>query len=128
MQRNTKQRDIICAALASTGDFVSAQQLHDMLGAHAPSLATVYRTLQALADAGDIDSLVRGSETTYRACAANHHHHLVCTDCNATTEIEATEIDDWAGRVAAHHGYELVGHVVELTGRCAECQSSTRLH
>lgn len=128
MRRNTKQREAVCAALAATGDFVSAQQLHEMLGNDAPSLATVYRTLQALAELGDIDSLVRGSETTYRACAPEHHHHLVCVGCNAAVEIEADEIEDWARRVSAAHSYELVGHVVELSGRCADCRNSTGLH
>lgn len=128
MKRNTKQREAVCAALATHDDFVSAQNLHDMLGDSAPSLATVYRTLQALAELGEIDSLVRGTETVYRACAADHHHHLVCVDCNAAVEIEADEVEAWAGRVSVAHGYELLGHVVELSGRCAGCQRNPRLH
>ena len=82
MQRMTKQRAAITDLLDSVADFRSAQQLHELLRSRGEStgLATVYRTLQNLADGGEVDILqTMEGENLYRRCArTEHHHHLVC--------------------------------------------------
>ncbi len=57
--RPTRQRRAVAEALASFADFRSAQEIHDLLGrrGEAVGLATVYRTLQKLAEAGEVDML-----------------------------------------------------------------------
>ncbi|QKT07715.1 transcriptional repressor [Gordonia sp. X0973] len=123
-QRNTRQREAIAAALAATDDFRSAQQLHDELTARGESigLTTVYRNLQALAEAGVVDSLWDGSgETRYRHCSAHHHHHLVCRSCGTTVEIHADEVESWASKVARAHNFSDISHTVEIFGTCADC-------
>ena len=49
----------MAAALDEVDEFRSAQDLHDMLKHRGDSvgLTTVYRTLQSLADAGEVDVL-----------------------------------------------------------------------
>ena len=121
MKRNTKQRTAVMAALAAATDFVSAQQLHALLGAGAPSLATVYRTLQALVEEGTADSVARGGEQAYRACGTAHHHHLVCTQCAATVEVDGGEIEEWAARTAREHGFVPDTHIADIYGRCSRC-------
>src|SRR6185312_7809953 len=73
-------------------DFRSAQEIHEQLrrGGDGIGLTTVYRTLQALADGGEVDVLRSDSgEAVYRRCATvEHHHHLVCRRCGAAVEIE----------------------------------------
>ena len=69
--RNTRQRRIIKATMEELGDFISAQDLHLTLANRKEqvSLATTYRVLQSLANAGELDS-VKGveGETLYRHC------------------------------------------------------------
>lgn len=86
-------------------------------------LATVYRELQSLADAGAIDSLAGPSgETIYRLCdSSGHHHHLVCRACGTSVEIASDEVEHWAHRTARSHGFSSVTHVAELYGICASC-------
>ena len=57
--RPTKQRLAVAAALAGFDDFRSAQEIHDLIRTQGGSvaLATVYRTLSSLAEAGEIDML-----------------------------------------------------------------------
>ena len=52
MKRNTKQREEVWRALERNPGFVSAQELHQALRELGSTigLATVYRTLNALAD------------------------------------------------------------------------------
>ena len=67
--RATKQRAAIADALDSATGFRTAQELHDELKLSGASvgLTTVYRTLQALAETGEVDALRRDDgETIYR--------------------------------------------------------------
>ena len=124
--RATRQRHAIASLLNTVDEFRSAQELHDTLKSEGESigLTTVYRNLQALADAGEIDVLRTDSgESRYRRCSAGHHHHLVCRDCGTTIEVQADPVEDWAAAVASGHGYTDVSHTVEIFGRCPDCHA-----
>ncbi|WP_308295680.1 Fur family transcriptional regulator [Streptomyces odontomachi] len=123
--RSTRQRTAVAAALEDVDEFRSAQELHDMLKHKGDSvgLTTVYRTLQSLADAGEVDVLrTSDGEAMYRRCSTGtHHHHLVCRTCGKAVEIEGPAVETWAESVAAEHGYVDVAHTLEIIGTCAEC-------
>jgi Fur family transcriptional regulator, ferric uptake regulator len=124
--RVTRQRIEVLALLEEIDDFRTAQQLHLMLvnrGARV-GLTTVYRTLQRLVDAGEVDATrLPGGEQLYRQCSRSHHHHLFCRSCGKTVEIKGVGIERWAMRVADEHGFTDVGHAVEVFGSCADCSS-----
>lgn len=124
MKRNTQQRQDVWRALETTADFVSAQQLFQVLKEQGSSigLATVYRTLNALAEEGSADALSVAGENLFRACSPGHHHHLICRVCGKTTEIEASAVEAWANDVAAAAGYANPRHVVDVFGTCPSCQ------
>lgn len=125
--RSTKQRAAIADLLADTEDFLSAQQLHDRLRERGESigLTTVYRNLQALTEAEQIDAIWDGSgEKRYRHCSTGHHHHLVCRACGTTVEITADKVERWADSVASENGFSDISHTVEIFGVCAECSAS----
>ncbi len=121
----TKQRAAIAELLEATDDFKSAQQLHDLLRERGETagLATVYRTLQNLADAGELDVLRTGDgEALYRRCErTEHHHHLVCRSCGKTVEIDGPTVEDWARKVGHSFGFSQIEHTIELFGTCSEC-------
>ncbi len=125
MTRNTRQRAEVLALLDGTDDFRSAQQLHaDLRGRGVGvGLTTVYRTLQLLADAGEVDQMRRpDGEQLYRRCRrGRHHHHLVCRGCGRTVEVEGPAVERWAEELAAEHGFTDVSHTVEIFGTCATC-------
>ena len=123
--RPTRQRTAVVEALDSFDDFRSAQEIHDLLGQRGETvgLATVYRTLQRLADAGEVDLLrTEDGEAVYRRCSDTHHHHLVCRACGATEEIEGPAVERWTRAVADEHGFRDVSHTLELFGTCAACR------
>ena len=122
--RSTRQRTAVAAALDSVRDFRSAQQLHDLLKqrGEAVGLTTVYRTLQGLADAGEVDVLRDADgESRYRRCSTGHHHHLVCRHCKRTVEVAGPAVEQWAERTAREHGFVDVAHTVEVFATCATC-------
>ncbi|CAM3701328.1 Fur family transcriptional regulator [Occultella aeris] len=128
MQRMTRQRAAVSEVLADTEDFRSAQQLHDMLreAGHSVGLATVYRTMQTLAENGDVDVLRNAEgESLFRRCRKQvHHHHLVCRVCGRTVELDAGIVEQWAAEVGQSHGFVDVEHTAELFGTCAECTAA----
>lgn len=122
--RNTRQRRAVAAVLDELDGFASAQQIHELLdnrGEHV-GLSTVYRNLQALVEAGNVDAL-RGDdgETRYRQCSSGHHHHLVCRACGRTVEVEGPTVEQWADRVADEHRFTDVSHTLEIFGTCSNC-------
>ena len=123
--RSTRQRTAVADLLSSLDSFRSAQDLHDLLRREGASvgLTTVYRHLQALVDAGQVDVLrTLDGESIYRRCTtAAHHHHLVCRSCGLTVEVEGPEVEKWAAAVARTHGFTDVAHTVEVFGTCATC-------
>jgi Fur family ferric uptake transcriptional regulator len=124
--RNTRQRGAVSALLAEVEGFHSAQELHAMLRSRsdAVGLTTVYRTLVALADAGEIDVMqTPGGESLYRRCSDGHHHHLVCRSCGRTVEVLGPAVESWAEKVAAQHGYADVSHTLEIFGTCPACSA-----
>ncbi len=122
--RNTWQRSAIRDYMAGVEEFRTASQIHDELKqlGDRMGLATVYRALQTMVEAGEVDTLrTLDGEAAYRKCSDSHHHHLVCRNCGAAQEIAAEVVEIWAAEVAKRHGFTDVGHEVELYGLCAEC-------
>jgi len=122
--RNTRQRGEVLALLEEMDDFRTAQQLHLDLGRRGAKvgLTTVYRTLQLLVDAGEVDTMrMPSGEQLYRRCGRSHHHHLVCRTCGTTVEVEGPAVERWADRVAAEHGFTEVQHTLEIFGTCSRC-------
>lgn len=123
--RPTKQRLAVAEALAATEGFHSAQEIHELLGRRGDSvgLATVYRTLQKLAESGEVDMMrSEDGEAIYRRCSDTHHHHLVCRACGRTVEVEGPAVERWTSAIAAEHGYAEVSHTLEIFGTCPSCR------
>lgn len=124
--RQTWQRAAVRDLMEGSQEFRTAQQVHDALREEGAKvgLATVYRALQAMADADEVDVLrTPDGETAYRSCSEGHHHHLVCRSCGYSIEIKATMLEAWAAEVAEEHGFTQTGHELELYGLCKDCSA-----
>lgn len=128
IKRNTWQRAAVRDFLVANEDFKTAQEVHAELRnvGDKVGLATVYRALQAMVEAGELD-MVRtpDGEAAYRACTPGHHHHVVCRNCAYTVEIEAEAVEQWANTVATKYGFTDAGHEIEIFGLCAACSAQS---
>ncbi|AAZ54894.1 transcriptional repressor [Thermobifida fusca] len=124
----SSRREAVRQALHKSNGFRSAQDLYASLRADGAKigLTTVYRALQALTDAGEVDVLMTDEgEAVYRACSTpTHHHHLVCRDCGKAVEIEGPAVESWADELAAQHGFVDLTHTLELFGTCSDCAAA----
>lgn len=126
-RRPTRQQAAVADLLSRSDDFLSAQAVHARLRdtGEPVGLATVYRTLQAMAEAGAVDVLrTDDGEAVYRRCSTHHHHHLVCRTCGRTVEVEGPAVEQWTDRVAHEHGFSDVTHSLEIYGTCADCATA----
>jgi Fur family ferric uptake transcriptional regulator len=124
-RRTSLKRLAVDDALRESDAFHSAQDIHHLLRSRgaAVGLATVYRNLQAMADAGEVDTIRNeDGELLYRRCSPKHHHHLVCRSCGHVVEVKGPTVERWAKSAAEQHGFTDVEHTVEIFGLCSKCQ------
>ena len=81
------------------------------------SLATIYRTVGVLEQAGIIDKLDVGDGKARYELSGEHHEHLVDVDSGEIHEFQHAELEALKEKIARDMGFELVGHRLELFGR-----------
>jgi Fur family ferric uptake transcriptional regulator len=121
----SRNRVLVLQELAREANDATAQQIHRRLKRRNRSvgLATVYRALSAMSEAGVVDELPHGAtETCYRLCGTGHHHHLVCDGCHRVIELPGCPAKGWIERGAREAGFEVTGHRLEAQGLCASCR------
>ena len=129
--RPTRQRRAVAAALAGFDDFRSAQEIHDLIQKQGDSvgLATVYRTLSALADNGEVDMLRNeDGEAIWRSCSDTHHHHLVCRSCGTVADVDCAVGHAPCLTASDNRGFSVDEAEVIYWGLCPACSSSPDGH
>ena len=81
------------------------------------SLATIYRTVGVLEQAGIVDKLEVGDGKARYELSGEHHEHLVDIDSGEIHEFQHEELEALKEKIARDMGFELVGHRLELFGR-----------
>src|SRR5256884_781090 len=127
----TPQRLAIFRRLAATDRHPSAEELHAAVRREMPtlSLATVYKTLDALAGIGAVRPVSRLGARGRWDANLEPHHHLVCTSCGAVTDVAEPRLEAAArpaAALAARHRFEAAGPSVEIFGRRAACRGRRR--
>ena len=121
MERSTRQRTAIRAVIDAAGRPLSPQEVLEAAQGEVPalSLATVYRNLKGLIDAGEISAVsLPGDSPRYESALHDHHHHFQCTAC-----MRVFDVHDCPGDLAglAPAGFTVERHELTLYGRCNEC-------
>jgi Fur family ferric uptake transcriptional regulator len=122
MERATRQNTAIREALAAAGRPLSPAEVLDEARRHvaALGLATVYRNLKALLDAGEIQVVtLPGEAPRYEPARREHHHHFRCDVCQRVFDVHQCP-GDLAG--LAPPGFSVARHEITLYGRCSDCQ------
>ncbi|MGE5578267.1 MAG: Fur family transcriptional regulator [Syntrophothermus sp.] len=125
--RLTPQRELILEILAENSDrHLSAEEIYDLIRRKNPDvgLATVYRTLELLADLKVIQGINFGD-----GCARyeftgdkHHHHHLICLECGEVEEVDDDLLEKLEQSIEDKHHFKIIDHQVKFYGVCQRCQ------
>jgi Fur family ferric uptake transcriptional regulator len=119
--RMTPQRKAVIAAVATRRRRFTVAELHGRARRSHPGLglATTYRTLELLREAGAVRVLA-GETPTYIRCRPEHHHHLVCTSCGTVQETDLCAAPA-ADELERTYGFSPQSHEFEVYGLCRTC-------
>ena len=131
LRYSTVREAIARAALTYDGHFEVNDLLSELrqAGVKDAHLATVYRTLPLLLEAGIIQQtlLSSGERHFYEpAFERPHHDHLICVGCGKVVEFEFEAFEVLQRDIAKRNGFELTAHVHELLGRCSDCRRAKK--
>ena len=123
--RITPQRTAICELLTTSEEHPTAAMIYEDLKPRFPSmsLATVYNTLDALAEIGAINVLGQaGDDTVHYDADTEPHVNLACLSCNKIVDIPSEHVSHLDAEITAASGYKLLGARVLYYGLCPDCQ------
>lgn len=122
-------RDAVIEFLSRQDCATTAQEIHQALGreGRAIGIASVYRSLEALHNLQLVQRFdAGGGEGRYEAVAPSgeHHHHVVCDECDRILPFEDPALERVIDKLADRMPYAIAGHDVVLHGRCPDCQKT----
>ncbi len=122
--KTTQQREAIVDAFLHSTGHVNLEDLLSSARKKNPGvgLATVYRTVKLLEDAGLASSRQFGSGQTLYEVTGEHHDHIICHQCQYIVEFESEEIERLQREVVRRAGFSLVHHRHELFGVCEKAR------
>ncbi|KJS42222.1 MAG: Fur family transcriptional regulator [Rhodospirillaceae bacterium BRH_c57] len=115
----TEQRRVIARVLSDAKDHPDVEEVYRRATTVDPriSIATVYRTVRLLEEANILARHDFGDgRARYEEVSEEHHDHLIDMKSGRVIEFHSREIEEIQQRIAAKHGYRLVGHRLELYG------------
>jgi Fur family ferric uptake transcriptional regulator len=116
------------AVLRAIADFEGPFTIEELTAA-TPQVgrATVFRTVKLLQEAEVVCRMVlEDGAIRYELSSGGHHHHLICGECGRVEEFAESALDAFIDGIAARYAFDLLGHSLELYGRCASCRAAAR--
>ena len=126
--RMTNQREMILQELKKSKDHLTADELYERVKKKMPriSLATVYRNLEILSEAGIIGKLEVSGRQKRFDWDTGEHDHVHCIQCHRVDNLKLNrkELDLLSGQ--AVKGYRISGYRLEFSGLCGQCRKKKR--
>jgi Fur family ferric uptake transcriptional regulator len=115
----TEQRRVIARVLSDAEDHPDVEALYQRATKIDPriSIATVYRTVRLLEEAGILERHdFREGRARYEEIPEAHHDHLIDVQSGEVIEFRNEEIEKLQIEIAKRLGFKLVDHRLELYG------------
>lgn len=120
--RMSEQRRAILRVLDDADDHPSVEEIYDRAIRYDRrlSLATVYRTINILAEWGLLSRIELGDgKARYEEARGGHHEHLIDVDTGKVVELSDPAIEELLRRIAERCGYRLLNYRLELFGEAS---------
>ena len=87
------------------------------------SLATVYKTMEMLADNDLISKVTPLHDIVRYDFNKDLHHHLVCVKCKKISDIKNESLNNLPIPKNIEKGFKILNYQVQFDGICKECQN-----
>ncbi len=123
--RITTPRRWTLKVLAEEGGHLTSEEVHQKLMAHEISVdaATVYRTLQWLADSRIVTRTNLGLGADVYSLYSEPHHHLICIQCHAISELDDHMFEALRERIQTEYDFAAQMDHFAVFGVCRECRN-----
>ena len=122
----SKQRELVLNALKENVVHPTAEFIYNILKPKNPSisLATVYRNLNKLADAGEIKKIEGLNDSDHFDHNTHEHYHFICVKCNKVYDIPKVVAPNACSVVENDLGFTVLEHEITFRGICPECKNT----
>lgn len=122
-QSVTKPRVTVFRALAGRGPMSMRQLIGQVTSI---DRASVYRTIDLFERLGVVQRVNTGWKYKLELTDMfnEHHHHLTCTNCGSTTDMNEQELEQVIDRLATTYRFRPSSHQIEIQGLCMRCVQS----
>lgn len=123
--RMTPQRMTILHVLHHEGTHLSPTEVFARAKEALPGLteATVYRTLEFLAENGLAHPAHVGSGKLVYEITQQDHHHLICRRCGGEVQIDHAPLEKVYAELESNSGFRFIDSHVTFFGLCPGCQA-----
>lgn len=123
--RLTPQRLAILAVLRSAEGHLTPAEIYSQVVQEMPGMteATIYRTLNFLAEHGLVLVAHVGRGQLVYEIADHDHHHLICRQCGEMKEIEHLQLKALYEQFLESTGYQINTIHGTFFGLCPDCRS-----
>lgn len=121
--RLTPQRLAILGVLRNAQGHLTPAEVYQQVAQDIPGLteATVYRTLNFLAEQGLVLVAHLGRGHLVYEYAEHDHHHLICKECGEMREIDHLELTGLYQQFLNNTGYQINTIHATFFGHCPQC-------
>jgi len=116
MSKNSRQRQAIVSVLRNTTSHPTAEWVYERVKKDIPNvgLATIYRNLRVLSEAGEISEIATTTGTNHFDGNVERHYHFRCDRCGCILDLNEPVDSTIEDRVARSTGLQVNRHHIEL--------------
>lgn len=127
--RLTKTKKTIIDVLSENHCLLSKKELIKKLKIKKikPNRSTIYRELQFLTKTNIVvRNTIAGVD--YYEIPQDHHHHLVCINCNSISKVKiSNHLKQQEKQIAKQNKFNIINHSLEFYGYCHKCQAQFKI-
>jgi len=125
--RYTRQRRALVDVLVGARQPLTVEEIHAL----APGVpqSSLYRNLAVLEETGVVHRFTGHGDFARFELAeelTGHHHHFVCSNCGAMTDVELpgaveSRLEDALAELSRREGFTIAEHRLDIVGLCRSC-------
>lgn len=120
----SKQRETVLQTLRENVVHPTAEYIYDIMRKtdKSVSLATLYRNLNQLTEAGKIKKIEGLENSAHYDHNIHEHYHFICTECKRVFDIPVDVAGDIVKNTEEKTGFVIQSHDVIFHGLCNDCK------